>query len=357
MPIKFFYLLQKLTETIKGSYLKKCMNVCVLLILAALLTACSSNSSASADNGKQKEAQNNKAESDVKMKVTLLGTGSPIPSIKRFGASTLVEVGGEKLLFDAGRGSTIRLQQLGIKAGEIDKLFLTHLHHDHTVGFPDLLITGSVPIPSMGGRQEALKLWGPTGTQNMVDGFYQAYEKDVTNRQEVAKSANNGLKTKVNEFEEGVIYKNNGIEIIAFKVDHGSMKPAFGFRVNYKGKSVVISGDTTYSKNLIKNAKGTDLIIHEVIASDPEPDDESLSNTFKSISAYHSTPEQSAKVFKEIDPKLAVYTHIISLGMTDKDAKFVKRTNELYNGKVMLGEDLMTFEIGNEIDVKNQNKE
>lgn len=323
--------------------------VCVLLILVGILTACSNSNTSTEDGNQNKEVAVAAEKERSDFKVTLLGTGSPIPQIDRFGASTLVEVGGEKLLFDTGRGSSIRLLQLGIEAGEINKIFLTHLHHDHTINFPDILITGSVPIPEMGGRQEALQVWGPSGTQNMIDGFYQAYEKDVTNRQTVAKSEASGLDTDVHEFEEGVIYNNNGIEVIAFEVDHGSMKPAFGFRVNYKGKSVVISGDTTYSENLIKYAKDTDLLIHEVIAAESE--DEVLSNTFNSIASYHATPEQAAEVFKEVNPKMAVYTHVISLGMTDSEADFVERTNEIFNGEVVLGEDLMSFEIDDEITV------
>lgn len=334
------------------------------MFLVGLLTACSSSNTSTADGGNQIETQseessnqteNNEVEvkaeekDDSNFKVTLLGTGTPLPQITRFGASTLVEVGGEKLLFDAGRGSSIRLSQLGYTPGEIDKLFITHLHHDHTVGFPDILISGSVP--HMGGRQEAFQVWGPSGTQNMIDGFYQAYEKDVENRQNVTNAASNGLDTKVHEIEEGVIYNNNGIEVIAFKVDHGSMEPAFGFRVNYDGRSVVISGDTTYNENLIEHAKGTDLIIHEVVAH-PESDTADLSDSMENIKSYHTTPEQAAEVFKQVNPKMAAYTHIISLGVEDGDIDYIERTNEIYDGKVVLGEDLMTFEIGDEIEVK-----
>lgn len=330
---------------------KYLLTVWALLVIAGLLTACSDSDAAKEDESQTNQvaavATTEKESSDFK--VTLLGTGSPIPQIDRFGGSTLVEVGGEKLLFDAGRGSSMRLLQLGIEAGEINKMFFTHLHHDHTIGFPDILITGSVPIPGMGGRQEALQVWGPSGTQNMIDGFYQAYEKDLTNRQSVAKSKASGLDTDVHEFEEGVIYNHNGVEVFAFEVDHGSMKPSFGFRINYDGKSVVIAGDTTYSENLIKHAKGTDLMIHEVIVT--ESDDEVESNTFNSIASYHSTPEQAAEVFKAVNPKLAVYTHIISLGMTDSEANFVGRTNKIYDGEVLLGEDLMSFKLGEEITV------
>lgn len=358
--------------------MRKSFIVAIALFFIALLVGCNTETTASTEEqnneenrsgenvkneqnsngGKQNEGEEvSKEDNGSDFKVTLLGTGNPIPEIDRFGASTLVEVGGEKLLFDAGRGSIMRLSQLGIVPAEIDKLFITHLHHDHTVGFPDILISGSVPIPGMGGRENEFEVWGPVGTQNMVEGLYQAYATDIKNRQSVAKSSSSGLTTNVHEIEEGVVYDKNGIEVIAFEVDHGSLEPAYGYRINYKGNSVVISGDTTYSENLIKHANGTDLIIHEVIASHSNPEDELLSASIENITAYHSTPEQAAEVFKQINPELAVYNHIISLGLTENEENHIERTKEVYDGEVILGEDLMSFEIGDTVEVNQPNKE
>ncbi|WP_408011320.1 MBL fold metallo-hydrolase [Pseudalkalibacillus sp. A8] len=325
------------------------------LFLLIILAGCNIDSALSTENDgnkKKKEQQENKMDSNENnptMKVTLLGTGTPDPQINRFGGSTLVEVAGKKLLFDAGRGSGIRLNQIGIPPGEINKLFITHLHHDHTVGFPDLLISGSVP--SMGGRQDPFEVWGPKGTKNMVEGLYKAYKTDIENRQNVTNATESGLDTNVHEFEEGVVYDKNGVEIIAFEVDHGSMEPAYGFRVNYKGRSVVISGDTTYSENLVKYAKGTDLLIHEVLAASSKPNKKIENESIRNIKSYHSTPEQAAKVFKQVNPKLAVYTHVISIGVSDSEGNYIERTKEIYDGKVVLGEDLMTFEIAEGITV------
>lgn len=302
-----------------------------------------SNASSEQKDDTDKIAQE---ESSADIKVTLLGTGSPVLSMDRFGNATLVEVGDEKLLFDVGRGAALRLDQIDISPGMIDKLFVTHLHHDHTVGFADVLITAAVPDPR-GNREGDFQVWGPKGTENMVNSTIQAFEVDIQTRKKVEGAS--GLGTEVHEIDEGVVYENNGVEVIAFHVDHGPMKPALGYRINYNGHSVVISGDTTYSENLIKYAKDTDLLVQEVVVV-KGPEEEYQSEAHKNIEAYHTTPEQAGEIFKEVNPKLAVYTHIATF-LPEHEATIVDRTNEIYDGKVVLGEDLMTIEIGDEVKV------
>ncbi|WP_067726919.1 MBL fold metallo-hydrolase [Oceanobacillus damuensis] len=288
------------------------------------------------------------AEGNADIKVTLLGTGSPVLSMDRFGSATLVEAGDERLLFDVGRGAALRLDQIDIAPGMIDKLFVTHLHHDHTVGFADLLITAAVPDPR-GNREGDFKVWGPKGTENMVNSTIQAFEVDIQTRKKVEGAT--GLDAEVNEVEEGVVYESNGVEVIAFNVDHGLMKPALGYRINYNEHSVVISGDTTYTENLIKYAKGTDLLIQEVVVV-KGPEEEYQSEAHKNIEAYHTTPEQAGEIFNEVNPKLAVYTHIATF-LPEHEATIVDRTKEIYDGKVVLGEDLMTIEIGDEVKIRD----
>ncbi|MFC4022314.1 MBL fold metallo-hydrolase [Oceanobacillus longus] len=302
-----------------------------------------SNSSSEQNDDTDKIAQE---ESSADIKVTLLGTGSPVLSMDRFGSATLVEAGDERLLFDVGRGAALRLDQMDIAPGMIDKLFVTHLHHDHTVGFADLHITAAVPDPR-GNREGDFQVWGPKGTENMVNSTIQAFEVDIQTRKKVEGAS--GLEAEVHEIEEGVVYENNGVEVIAFNVDHGPMKPALGYRINYNGHSVVISGDTTYSENLIKYAKDTDLLVQEVVVV-KGPEEEYQSEAHKNIEAYHTTPEQAGEIFKEVNPKLAVFTHIATF-LPEHEATIVDRTNEIYDGKVVLGEDLMTIEIGAEVKV------
>ena len=198
------------------------------------------------------------------IKVTLLGTGTPRPMIERFGASILVQAGKENLLFDAGRGCTIRLWQLGAPLKDVNRVFLTHLHSDHTVGIPDLWLTGWIFD-----RAEPLEVWGPKGTGQMMAGLRQAYGYDIEVRSKFGNSRA-GAEIRAHDIHEGVVYEANGVKVTAFLVDHGNVKPAFGYRVDYGGHSVVLSGDTRPSENLVKHAQGVDLLVHEVYAVTPE---------------------------------------------------------------------------------------
>ncbi|MBI0580898.1 MBL fold metallo-hydrolase [Neobacillus cucumis] len=305
-------------------------------------------SHSAADQSQKQQVESISLQNTSDFKVTLLGTGSPLLSMERFGPSTLVEAGHEKLLFDAGRGAALRLSQLGVMPGKINELFLTHLHSDHTNGIPDVWLTGS--LPTAGKREAPFEVWGPKGTKDMMENMAKAYAADIEGRKENQNENLKGLDAVGHEIEQGEVYNKDGIQVIAFLVDHPSMKPSYGYRVNYKGHSVVISGDTRYNKNLIRHAKGTDLLIHEVAAARPE--DESIPG-IKKILDIHTTPEEAAKVFNQVKPKLAVYSHIVLLGgLTDSEANLAVRTNKTYKGQVVVGEDLMSFEIGNIISIK-----
>src|SRR5258708_5885671 len=192
------------------------------------------------------------------IKVTLLGTGDPQPIIERFGPSILVQAGGQNLVFDAGRGCLQRLSQIKVSYNKIDALFLTHLHSDHIVGLPDLWLTGWL----ISRRSMPLKVFGPVGVDSMIKYLQKAFAFDIKMRIEDDKAPPDGSKFLVTEIQQGVIYEKNGIKVIAFEVDHGVVKPAFGYRIEYHGHSVVLSGDTKYCENLIRFAKGTDLLVH-----------------------------------------------------------------------------------------------
>ena len=204
-------------------------------------------------------------------KVTLLGTGSPAPIMKRFGPGTLVQVNGQNLLFDAGRGVTQRLLQSKLKLGEVTALFLTHLHSDHVVGIPDLWLTGWLQA-AFGRRKGPFVVYGPAGTRNLMDGLREAYDWDIQTRVKDQKLPVKAVASTVTEFTEGVVYQKDGVKVTAFKVNHGELiVPAFGFRIDYGGRSVAISGDTKFNENLIKHATGVDLLIHQVAAAWPMP--------------------------------------------------------------------------------------
>jgi ribonuclease Z len=288
------------------------------------------------------------------IKVTLLGTGTPVPMTERFGPSILVEAGPEKLLFDCGRGVPIRLWQLHMPLSDVSTVFFTHLHSDHIVGFPDLWLTGWLP-PPWGRRTKPLNVYGPLGTKEMMFHLKKAYQADIRIRIADEKVPPAGAELITKEITEGVVYEKNGVKVTAFNVDHGELiKPAFGFRIDYQGRSVVLSGDTRFSENLIRFSKGVDVLFHEVGAAKAET--MRTSDAARRIIGHHTTPEDAGRVFDRVKPKLAVYTHIVLLSTdltisppTVEDLVTLTRKN--YAGPLEVGEDLMSVEVGDKITV------
>lgn len=279
-------------------------------------------------------------------RVTLLGTGAPPPVLDRFGPSTLVEVGREKFIFDAGRGAMQRLHQLGMPFADITGLFLTHHHSDHVVGFVDLWLTGWIGRP-WGMRSTPLRVWGPQGTRQMMEHLPKAFHVDIRVRSK--NYPPDGVKLETDQINEGMVYDQNGVRITAFEVDHGGEElPAFGYRVHYRGRSVVLSGDTTFNENLIRHAQGTDLIVHEVTAAAGAAAENK--EQLKRISANHTTPEQAGVVFSRVQPKLAAYNHLLLFGgATAED--LIPATRATYQGPLVVGADLTAFDIGENVDV------
>lgn len=280
------------------------------------------------------------------LKVTLLGTGAPPPLMDRFGPSTLVEAGGEKFIFDAGRGALQRLFQLKIPFSDITGLFFTHLHSDHVVGFPDLWLIGWLRHP-WGGRRVPLSVWGPKGTAEMMSHLEKAYQFDIRIRS--AHYPLEGVAIQAQDISDGMIFDKGGVKVTAFEVDHGRVKPAYGYKINYGRRSVVISGDTTLNENLIRHAEGTDLLVHEVCAATEEI--LQTSEQTRRIIAQHTTPEQAGEVFKRSHPRLAVYTHFLLFGnATPND--ILARTRAIYSGPFELGEDLMSIEVTDKPEIR-----
>ena len=279
--------------------------------------------------------------------VTLLGTGCPTPVMDRFGPSTLVEAGGHKFVFDAGRGAIQRLRQLKVRWQDIDGVFFTHLHSDHVVGFPDLWLTGWLVAA---GRDRPLWVWGPSGTKKMIEHLQAAYEFDIRIRIEDDHAKPDGVIIVATEVEEGVIYEKDSVKITAFEVDHAPVKPAFGYRIDAAGRSVVLSGDTRFSENLIRHAAGVDLLIHEVVAPDSLHRAGVPGERIESVKHHHTTPEQAGDLFARVKPRLAVYSHIV-MPMATED-ELILPTRKSYSGPLELGEDLMVIEVGEEIQVR-----
>ena len=267
--------------------------------------------------------------------------------MNRFGPSTLVEAGDQKFVFDAGRGALQRLTQLGVRWQDVQGVFLTHLHSDHVVGFPDLWLTGWLIVP---GRRVPLHVWGPTGTASMMDHLQQAYQADINVRIANDGAASDGAKLVAHEITEGVVYERGGVKITAFEVDHAPIKPAFGFRIDYGGRSVVLSGDTRLSENLIRHAQAVDLLVHEVFVPETLKRAGVPLERAKNIIAYHVTPEQAGEVFARTKPRLAVYSHICMPNAVAHD--IIGPTRTTYSGSLELGEDLMVIDVGEKVTVR-----
>jgi ribonuclease Z len=159
-----------------------------------------------------------------------------------------------------------------------------------------------------------------------------------------------GAKLESEEIEEGVVYSQNGMTISAFEVDHGGEElPAFGYRIDYRGLSAVLSGDTTFNENLIYHAQGADLVVHEVTATSGTAAESP--EQLKRIGSNHTTPEQAGEVFARIKPKLAVYNHLLLFGgATAED--LIPATRKRYAGPLVVGEDLMHIDIGENIEAR-----
>ncbi len=289
-------------------------------------------------------------------KVTLLGTGVPTPRPDRFGPSTLVEAGDQKLLIDAGRGATIRLYQLGVPLGRIDALLLTHYHSDHTSGIPDVWLTGWLGS-HYARRTRPFRVIGPVGAKVLMSNLERAYAADIKIRIADEKLPPAGVAVEVEEFNaDGVVLEWNGVTVIAFEVDHGDViKPAYGYRIEYAGRSAVISGDTRFNENVIKHGTGADLLVHEVAAASPEMMQQPH---IQRIMAHHTTAREAGTVFARTRPRLAAFTHLVLLG-GDRIAPptfdhLLAETRQTYDGPLVLGEDLMTFEIGETVTVRRR---
>ncbi len=280
------------------------------------------------------------------LKIVLLGTGSgPGVRVDRYGPSLLVEAGDEKLLFDCGRGALLRLTQAGVSLQDVTKLFVTHLHSDHILDIPDLLLA---PWGGRSTRTKPLEVWGPQGTVGMMDHLQQAFAYDIRIRQADQKLPAAGIRVVSHDIGEGVVYERNDVKVTAFLVDHGMVQPAFGYRVDYAGRSVAISGDTRPSENLIRFSKGVDVLVHEVL----DPDESSQKPTrytkdqLVSIIDHHTAPEEAGEVFSKVKPRLAVFSH------TRGNPGILPKARSTYTGRMEVGEDLMMITVGEEIEVK-----
>ena len=271
--------------------------------------------------------------------VILLGTGMPFPNLAAQGPATAITVGGRLFLFDAGAGVERQMEAAGlpVRGGPVTAAFLTHLHSDHTLGLPDLILTSWVV-----GRSVPLRLVGPPGTRRMVGHILAAWREDIDVRTHgLEHDATGGWRVDTRETRGGIVYDSAGVRIRAFPVRHGNWEWAFGYRIDTPGKTVVISGDTAPCDSLAAEARSVDVLVHEVypesrLAPEKRPGGDQW---VRYMRAFHTSDRELGAVAAGARPRLLVLSHIVRMGGTDADLLAGVRAGG-WDGAVAVGRDL-----------------
>jgi len=296
---------------------------------------------------------------DGRLHIFLLGSGGPMNNRLRLASSIGIIAEDEFLLIDVGPGSYRNADILRLPVEHLSAIFLTHFHSDH-IG--DL---GEANMMSWAmGRAKAIEVYGPKGVGKVVNGFIMAYELDTGYR-----IAHHGEDTIIPEAgtpiiktielhdpnERELFFDKNELKVYAFEVDHAPIKPAFGYRIEYKGKIVVITGDTVKTKNLVKHCKNADILFSEAISYEMLNNMVAGAKKLKlnrfakiltDIQDYHMEPIVAAEVAKEAQVKKLVITHITPpLPNETVEELYLKGVGDIYSGEVILGKDCMKFRL------------
>ena len=276
------------------------------------------------------------------MQVWMLGTGSPSLSVARHGISTLVKANGRWLLFDTGRATLQRMYECGIPVPEVTDIFYTHLHSDHVCGLPDLWMTGWFVLH----RRRPLRVFGPKGTARAVDGLRELHHFDISVRSKYETAEPAGRAIDVHEFTGGIVFDEDGVKVTAFAVDHGpDVRPAFGFRIECNGRSIVLSGDTTLCDGVLEQAKGCDLLVHEIAGASSAQ--LAANEITRRIISIHTDPQQMNEICRRTRPRLTLLNHISVWRVTQYD--ILAKVRNGYDGEVELAHDRMEVLVGAEI--------
>lgn len=278
-------------------------------------------------------------------KVVMLGSGTPIPDPASSGPAVAVVVNGQAYLFDAGAGVVRRAQAAAEKLGivaldatNLTRLFFTHLHSDHTLGYPDLMLT-----PWVVGRTRPLEVFGPEGVIAMTKHLREAFAADIAVRTaDLEGLSERALIVNVHEIQAaGPVYKDANVAVTAIAVPHGSWPNAFGYSIDAAGRKIVISGDTAPSKTIEEACQGCDVLVHEVYSADRyDIVYGNHGNRYHSLS--HTSTRQLAELASRSKPKLLVLYHQLYFG-PPKAVDLVKEIRRTYSGKVVSGRDLTAY--------------
>ncbi|HVT36552.1 MAG TPA: MBL fold metallo-hydrolase [Nevskiaceae bacterium] len=288
------------------------------------------------------------------LNVVLCGAGSPLPDPTRSGPCVLVIAGTRVMVVDVGSGAVRRIGPAGVPMARIEDVFLTHFHSDHIDGLGELMMQRWAGAS----RTSPLPVHGPTGVEDVVAGFNQAYMHDdhyrVAHHGEkiIPPSGAGGIAMPFELPAEGqgtVVLDTDGLKVTAFAVDHRPIVPAVGYRFDYQGRSVVISGDTVKSANLQHFAQGADLLVHEALNPDllkimtnaaVDAGAANLAQITRDIVNYHTTPVQAAEIARDAGVKHLLFYHLVpALPYRPMEQMFVRGVSGIYKGGVTVGHD------------------
>jgi ribonuclease Z len=296
---------------------------------------------------------------DGQMHVVLCGTGSPLQDATRAQACTAIIAGGEFVLVDTGSGSWRKVTANNLPTQNLSAILLTHFHSDHIGDLGEALVQSWIA-----GRKQKLNVYGPPGVEQVVAGFAQAYSLDTGYRVEHhgeewmpragAGAVAQTVKLKTND-AAGLVFERNGLKVTAFKVEHDPVSPAYGYRFEYRGRVVVVSGDTAKSDNLAKHATGADLLIHDVIAKNvlqmaasnfEQAGNKRRAKLARDIMTYHTSPLEAAAIAASAKVETLVFTHMVPPPNTPQiEQSFTRGVSDILKGKVVLGTDGMRFDL------------
>jgi ribonuclease Z len=272
------------------------------------------------------------------MKVTTLGTGTPLPDPNRAGAASLVEAGGQHLLVDCGRGVLMRLAAAGLGIGQVSAVFLTHLHSDHVTDFNDVVTTHW--ISSFG--PTPLRVFGPPGTQELVDHTLAMLHPDVGYRVAHHDDLTWSPDVQVTELTEGVAYEAGAVRVLAEPTDHRPVEPTVGFRFEHDGRTIVCAGDTVPCEGLDRLVAGADVYVQTVLRRSlveavPSP-------RFQDVLDYHSDLPGAGRTAARGGVGTLVLTHLIPGVLPGTEQEWVDEAAEHFDGRIVVAEDLMVIE-------------
>ena len=294
--------------------------------------------------------------------LALCGTGSPFPDPTRAGPCSAIIAGDRLFIVDTGEGSARNLGYMGIPAAKIEAIFLTHFHSDHIDGLGPFLLQRW----GLGTFQTPTPIYGPTGVDKVVDGFRAAYVLDFGYRvahhtEKIMPPGGSGGKgfpfalPPVDMGDSIVVLDDKGLRITAFRVNHAPIEPAVGYRFDYKGRSIVISGDTTATPSLVAAAKGVDILVHEALQPklvqllETEFKNRNLSNmgqVMHDILNYHTTPEEAAQQATRAGAKHLVLNHIVPpMPVAYAYPAFLGDAKKFFDKPITVGEDGMLFSL------------